>query len=186
MKIFQAALVFTAIASAALPVPALSGGQTTIAIPEIDEAIILSANGAFHFRAFGAEHAVEFAGPVELTGTYYYGGNQYNDTNTTDLSVYFAPDKASLARLPHFKLRGQPGDIFLTNPGAFRDAAIPRPEREAVQKKGAKYLSGRIDIWVDQLEAGIECDAPYFNARFLRMAQPPMRVALANMPDEGC
>lgn len=184
MKIIRALLICAAIA--ALPVPALSGGGTTIAIPENGDAIILPPGSALHFRAFGAEHAVEFAGPIELTGTYYYGDNQYNDTGTPDLSLYFVPDKASLARLPHFKLRGQPGDIYLTNPAAFLDAVIPKDQRAAVQKKGAKYLSGKVDIWVDQFEAGIECDAPYFNARFLRVAQPPLRVALTNMPDEGC
>jgi len=184
MKIIRALLICAAIA--ALPVPALSGGGTTIAIPENGDAIILPPGSALHFRAFGAEHAVEFAGPIELTGTYYYGDNQYNDTGTPDLSLYFVPDKASLARLPHFKLRGQPGDIYLTNPAAFLDAVIPKDRRAAVQKKGAKYLSGKVDIWVDQFEAGIECDAPYFNARFLRVAQPPLRVALTNMPDEGC
>lgn len=182
----RVALFCAAMASAVSPVPALSGAETTITIKENGDAIILPPGSPLHFRAFGAEHAVEFAGPIELTGTYYYGDNQHNDTNTPDLSLYFVPDKASLARMPHFKLRGQPGDIYLTNPEAFLDAVIPKADRAAVRKKGAKYLSGKVDIWVDQFEAGIECDAPYFNARFLRVAHAPLRVALANMPDEGC
>ena len=56
MKIIRALLICAAIA--ALPVPALSGGGTTIAIPENGDAIILPPGSALHFRAFGAEHAV--------------------------------------------------------------------------------------------------------------------------------
>lgn len=186
MNIFRAALVCAAIAGAALPMPALSGGETTIAIPESGDAIILPPNSSLHFRAFGPEHAVEFDGPVELSGTWYYGDNQFNDTDAVDATLYFVPDKASLSRLPRFKQRGQPGDIFLTNGADLLRAVASKTDQAKAEKKGSKYLSGKVDIWVDQFEAGIECDAPFFNARFLRMASPPLRVALSNMPDEGC
>jgi hypothetical protein len=167
------------------PVAALAG-EGAIRLSDNADTILIPDHSSLHFRAFGPENAVEFDGPIELTGTWYFGDNPYNDTNTPDLSLYFVPDKASLARLPRFATRGQPGDIFLTNPAAFLDAVVSREDRAKVQKKGAKYLSGKIDIWVDKFEAGIECDAPYFNARFLRVAKPPLRMALTGMPDEGC
>ena len=173
------------LATAFLLTPAIAADR---AIPRPDKAdtIVLPNNSPLHFRAFGDENAAKFDGPIELTGTWYYGDNQYNDTDTVDASLYFVPDRTSLARLPRFATRGQPGDIYLTNPGDFLNAVVPPVDRAKVQKKGTKYLSGKIDIWVDQFEAGVECDAPYFNARFLGVAKPPLRVALANLPDEGC
>lgn len=181
--------MFSAIAACAamvmLSVPAMSGSATTIAVPQDGDAIILPQGSPLHFRAFGAEAAAEFDGAIEVSGTWYYGDKQIDDGDT-GLSFYFVPDKTSLARLPRYKLRGQPTDIYLTNTGDLLNKVVTNADRAKVAKKGAKYLSGRIDIWVDKFEAGIECDAPYFNAHFLRIAQPPTRVALTNMPDEGC
>jgi len=168
-----------------LSAPALSA-VTTIAIPANDDAIILPEGSPLHFRKFGPEHAVEFDGAIELSGTWYYGDNQINDTDAADPTVYFVPDKASFARLPRFKLRGQPGSIYLTNENDLLKAVASKELRAKAEKKGGKYLSGHIDIWVDKFEAGIECDAPFFNAHFLRVAHPPQRVALGGMPEEGC
>jgi hypothetical protein len=38
----------------------------------------------------------------------------------------------------------------------------------------------------DRIEDGVECDAPFVNARFLSLAIPPLRVAMADMPHAGC
>ena len=179
--------VFAIVTAGLLLTPAIAApGARAIPVKAMDEVIYVPANSPLHFRSFGDESAAEFDGPIELSGTWYYGDNQYNDTNTPDLSLYFVPDPASFARLPHYKVRGQPGDLYITNPGDFLNAVIPSVDRAKVAKKDAKYLSGRIDIWVDRFEMGVECDAPFFNAHFLRVAKPPMRVALKDMPEEGC
>ena len=68
----------------------------------------------------------------------------------------------------------------------FLNKVVTNSDRAAVAKKGAKYLSGHVDIWVDKFEAIVECDAPNFDAHFLRIAQPPKRLAAANVPDGGC
>src|SRR5262249_36822772 len=108
-----------------LSVPAISA-VTTIAIPENGDAILLPQGSPLHFHKFGPEHAVEFDGAIELTGTWYYGDNQINDTNAADPTVYFVPDKVSFARLPRFKLRGQPGSIYLTNENDLVKAVVSK------------------------------------------------------------
>ncbi len=138
------------------------------------------------FRAFDKEGTAEFDGAVLLSGTYYYGDNQFNDGGDIDLTLYFVPDRSTAARLPHFKERGAPTAIYLSNAEAFAKSAIPKEKLARLNKKGTQYVSGKIDIWVDRFEAGIECDAPFFNARFQSVAGPPLRVALADLPDIGC
>lgn len=174
-----------AVAMTLLSAPTISAA-TMIVVPQTNDTVIIPKNNSLHFRAFGKEHALEFDGAIELTGTWYYGDNQFNDSDGAEPLLYFAPDKASFARLPRFKERGQPGYIYLSNSMDMLKSITSNAQRAKVEKKGGKYLSGHIDIWVDKFEAGIECDAPYFNAHFLRVAQPPMRVALGEMPEEGC
>jgi len=186
MKALHAVAILGCVVVMAISMPALSKGANVIAIPEAGgETIVLPHGSPLHFRAFGPEHVVEFDGPIEISGAWYYGSSQIDD-GTSDLALYFVPDKESLARLPRFKERGQPGDIYLTNSADLLKAITTKEDRAKAAKRGTKYLSGHVDIWVDKFEAGIECDAPYFNAHFLRIAQPPMRVALTTMPDEGC
>ncbi|HUB86069.1 MAG TPA: hypothetical protein VL971_10275 [Rhizomicrobium sp.] len=177
--------IFAATATAFLFSPAFAApGERAIPVKAMDEVLYVPANSPLHFRDFGDESAAEFDGAVELSGTWYFGGTP--DDPDAGPALEFVPDSASLARLPRYKTRGQPGDIFITNPGDFVHAVLSPADQAKADKKGAKYLSGKIDIWVDQFEAGVECDAPFFNAHFLRVARPPMRVALKDMPDEGC
>lgn len=103
-----------------------------------------------------------------------------------DTVVPVKADDASFARLPRFKLRSQPAYVFLTNGIDLLNAVASKSDQARAEKKGAKYISGKVAIWIDKFEAGIECDAPYFDAHFLRVAPPPSRVAFANMPEEGC
>lgn len=163
---------------------AAAPGERTIPVTAMDETIYVPANSPLHFRSFGDESAAEFDGPIELSGTWYFGATP--DDPDTGPALAFVPDKASFARLPRYKLRGQPGDIFITNPGDFVHAVLSPADQAKADRKGAKYLSGKIDIWIDRFEMGVECDAPFFNAHFLRVSKPPMRVALTGMPDEGC
>jgi hypothetical protein len=179
-------------ASALLMVSVMMWAQTAVAggtmfvMPDKADTIVMPAQSSLHFHAFTTENGATFDGPVELTGTYYYGAAVIDDGGTGEHSLYFRLDKTSLARLPHFQTRGQPNEIFVTNADAFAKAVIPADQRATALRKGGKYATGKADIWVDKFEAGIECDAPYFNAYFLSVDRPPLRVALADMPDMGC
>jgi hypothetical protein len=166
--------------------PALAG-EHVIAMPEGVDTVIMPASSRLHFRAVTKDHTVIFDGPVELTGNYYFGDNVYDDGgDSVEPTLYFLPDKASLARLPRFGSRGQPTEVYLNNPKDFAKAVISPADAKAALRKGGKYASGKADIWVDHFQAGIECDAPNFSANFLSVAHPPLRVALAAQPDVGC
>ncbi|MGN6514885.1 MAG: hypothetical protein ACTHLR_03480 [Rhizomicrobium sp.] len=165
--------------------PAFSKGDTVVPVKADDDALIVPAGSPLHFRSFGAESVGEFDGAIELSGTWYYGNDPLNEGDT-GANFYFVPDDASFARLPRFKQRSQPAYVFLTNAIDLLNAVASKSDQAKAEKKGATYISGKVAIWIDKFEAGIECDAPYFDAHFLRVAQPPSRVALANMPEEGC
>jgi hypothetical protein len=177
--------IFAIATAGLLLTPALAApGERAIPVTAMDEVLYLPANSPLHFRSFGDESAAEFDGAIELSGTWYYGG--IPDDPDSGTALEFVPDSASLARLPRYKEHGRPGYVFITNPGDFIRAALSPADQAKANKTSAKYLSGKTDIWVDKFEAGVECDAPFFNAHFLRVAKPPMRVALRDMPDEGC
>jgi hypothetical protein len=144
------------------------------------DSIVLPDNSTLRFRAFDTEGTAKFDGAVELSGTYYYGDTELDD-DTKETALYLKPDAVTKARLPHFKTRGFPDFIYLSNSAAFAKAVIAK----ASIKKG-KVVSGKIDIMADRAEAGIQCDTPYFNARFVSVAHPPMRVANTDMPDVDC
>jgi hypothetical protein len=160
--------------------PALADAAKIIARADKADSIVVPADSTLRFRAFDTEGTAKFDGAIELSGTYYYGDTQLDD-GTTETTLYLMPDAATKARLPHFKTRGLPDSIFLSNGAAFAKAVIAKGSI----KKG-KVVSGKIDIMADRFEAGIECDAPFFNARFLSVAHPPLRVANTDMPDVGC
>jgi hypothetical protein len=161
-------------------------GERIIQMPADVDTLIVPANSILRFRSVTTDHTAIFDGPVELSGTYYYGDNVYNDGAGINPALYFVPDKASLARLPRFGHRGQPSEIYLKNQNDFVKAVIAPADAKAALRKGGKYASGKADIWVDHFQAGIECDAPNFTAHFLSVAHPPLRVALAATPDVGC
>ena len=162
-------------------------GGRVIALPDRADTIILPASSSLHFRAITKDNTVTFDGPVEVSGTYYYGDNVYDDGTATVVPLlYLVLDKVSLARLPRFGTRGQPGELYFTNQNDLARAIVPPADAKAAMRKGGKYASGKADIWVDRFQAGIECDAPNFTAHFLSVAHPSLHMALAMQPDVGC
>lgn len=174
------AMVF-GIAASAIPSPA-----QIITRADRADSIVIPAGSTLRFQQFDRDGTAKFAGSAVLSGTYYYGANAMEDGTAGEPTVYFVPDETTKARLPYFRERGAPAEIYISNPKAFVKAAIPRQRVAGFVANRTKYLSGKIDIRVDQFEAGIECDAPFFNARFAALAHPPLKVALADLPDAGC
>lgn len=159
-----------------------SGAATHVALPSIQESIVIPDGSSLAFRSFDKDNiAVHFSGRIELSGIYFYGDNVF-DSPDNGKAVYFKPDRASMARLPYFIQRGRPDDIFLSNPAAFARAVVPHG---MTMRKAAPYATGHITIIVDRFEASIECDAPNYTARFVSVVKPaPVRFAA--IPDIGC
>jgi hypothetical protein len=128
----------------------------------------------------------KFQGKIALSGTYYYGANAMQGGTAGEPTLYFVPDRPTKAQRPSFRERGTPAEIYISNPNTFIRAAVPQQRPSQLVPNRGKYLSGKIDIWVDHFEAGIECDAPFFNARFVSVARRTLKIALATLPDVGC
>ncbi|HWD49069.1 MAG TPA: hypothetical protein VG309_04045 [Rhizomicrobium sp.] len=174
--------VFAAIVAVVFAAKALAG-NIALPMPDNADTILYSEKSPLHFKSFGTDNTVNFVGVLELRGTYYYGRNTLDDGSVATV-LYFLPDRATAARLPEFKVRGRPESIYLSNEAGFAREVIPAYERTGLKKD--KFISGHADVLVDRFQAGIECDAPYFNAHFLRVAHSPVTLAMANLPDIGC
>jgi hypothetical protein len=138
--------------------------------------------------------AAIFKGQVLLTGTYFYGDSEFNDSGDEDPSAYefwpqayIALDKEVAVRLPHFVKRNDAAryTIYLTNPETFAEAIVPTSIAERVRCRTCEAASGRIEIWVDQFSAKIQCDKPHFEARFLRVHKSPPN-GLSKLPSQAC
>lgn len=174
--------IFAAVLAVAFAGEAFAGNIAR-PTPNNADTILYSEKSPLHLKSFGTENTADFVGVIELSGTYYYGRNALDD-GSVETTLYFLPDHATALRLPKFKTRGQPDSIYLSNEAGFAREVIPAYERSGLRK--GKFLSGHADILVDGFQAGIQCDAPYFNAHFLRVAHSPVTVATANLPDIGC
>jgi hypothetical protein len=175
-------LIFAAVFAFVFASEAMAG-NIALPMPDNADTIMYSEKGPLRLKSFGSDNTANFNGVFELSGTYYYGRNTLDD-GSLETTLYFLPDRATASRLPRFKVRGQPRSIYLSNEAGFAREVIPAYERTGLKKD--KFLSGHADILVDQFQAGIQCDAPYFNAHFLRVAHSPVTVAMANLPDIGC
>lgn len=165
--------------------PAVSGPAKPTVVKGGIEEMLLPAGSQLHFKKTGQDGAVYFDGPVEISGTYYYSENKTDDG--VDRALFIKPDRASVARLPSFKDHGLADNIYLSNEQAFAKAAISPDKLAHLKQDGTHYISGKTDVIADQFQAGIECDVPNAQARFVSLAHAAMMASLAiPSDDEGC
>jgi hypothetical protein len=189
MKSVIAAFAFLfAVASSVSAEPQISfdGGIDRIAVP---------ANSPIRYAGMHKEHGDSvalFRGKFLLTGTYYYGDNDFNDSGDEkpseyvfDPQAYIIPDRDIAERLPHFVIRNGKQTIFLTNPVAFARAAVTKQEARRVRCRTCGDATGRIAIWVDRFSASIDCDSPSYDVHFLSVANP-IKTVIVPKPDRGC
>jgi hypothetical protein len=168
------------------PQISFDGGIDRIAVP---------ANSPVRYvgmRKENGDPVASFHGKFLLTGTYYYGDNDFNDSGDEkpseyvfDPQAYIIPDRDIAGQLPHFVVRNGRQTIFLTNPVAFARAVVPERDAHRVRCRSCGDATGHIAIWVDHFSAGIDCDAPSYDARFLSVANP-IKTAIVPKPDRAC
>jgi hypothetical protein len=152
------------------------------------EALIVPADSPVHFRRWDKYGYAQFDGSFVLTGTFEYGcGGNCADyegpIEEADLQLRVVPDPSVAVSLPNWKIRHSDLLILVTNAKSLvRMFASPR-QHAALRAGKIKDLRGRISIVVDHFRAGIECDAPSFDARFVRIVRPPKLAS--NIPDGG-
>jgi hypothetical protein len=168
----------------AQPVLAAPAG---IVLPDKADTIIVPAGSPLKFSKFDAENQAVFTGNLTLSGTFYYGDNEYNDGNTVDLTLYFVPDAATVAHLPYLKTRGKAENIVVTDGAKFGAAVLTKAQAATLSKKGAPfpYATGHATLTVDHFTAGVVCDVSSFSARFVSVGKP-VTVTIGKFPGGGC
>ncbi|HZQ39378.1 MAG TPA: hypothetical protein VFA87_01245 [Rhizomicrobium sp.] len=185
-----------AIAVFAIALAAISSARADWEIPFNTDRISVPADSPVHYsgssKKYGDEPVATFPGKFLLTGTYYYGDNDFNDSGDQnpskyifDPTAYIVPDAVIAARLPHFVARGGPSSIFLKNPVAFARAVVPDRAARRVRCRTCGVASGHIAIWVDQLTIGIVCDKPDYEAHFLSIDRS-RKLTLVPRPSHAC
>jgi len=181
-----------------LSVPALSATPAPqgIPFPNTRDSVVIPVGTSiryFGIRNREGEPVAIFQGRLMLAGTYYYGDNEFNDSGDEkpsdyrfDPEAYIIPDADTVARLPHFAIRNRrPYTILINNPNAFAKAVLSRTAQRRVRCRNCGVASGHIAIWVDQFSAGIVCDAPDYEVRFLSIYMAA-HSAMMPKPNRAC
>lgn len=156
-----------------LSAPTYAAKPTIISRPDADS-LSVPAGSPLHFRTFDKDNTAKFDGKIMISGTYYYDAGEDADGAV----LHIVPDRETWSRLPHYKDHGTPDEIYFSNALAFAKAVN--------LVKSRRTLTGQTQIWADRFEAGIECDVPFFNARFVELAKPAVKLAAKDLEDNGC
>lgn len=186
-----ACLMFLSLSAIAAPPE-----QKAIPYPNSTDSVVVPADSPVQYyetkKDRNGEDIVTFQGRFLLTGTYYYGDNDFNDSGEDHPSeyvflpqAYIVPDDKVAAQLPHFAIRDGRRAIFISNPITFANAVVSKTEARRVRCRACGDATGHIAIWVDQFSAGIVCDAPFYLTRFLSVYKPAP-LAIARRPHRGC
>jgi hypothetical protein len=176
-------------ATAALPEP------KSIPYPNTTDSVVVPADSPVQYsgaKKKDGEDVLTFKGRFLLTGTFYYGDNDFNDSGDDHPSeyvflpqAYIIPDDNVAAQLPRFAIRNGRQTIFISNPTTFAKAAISKTEVRRVRCRTCGDVTGHIAIWVDQFSAGIACDAPSYVVRFVSVDKPTT-LTLVPKSDRAC
>lgn len=177
-----------------LPAVAASPDPKTVPFGNSDR-LIVPTDSPVRFSGFDSKQppmTAAFEGRFLLTGTYYYGDNDFNDSGDDDPSLYaflpqayIIPDDDVATRLPRFAIRNRRQTIFISNPSAFAGAVVSKALARRVRCRHCGDVTGHIAIWVDRFTAGIECDNSVYEVRFLSIYKPA-RLALVPRPSRSC
>jgi len=178
--------------------PALACVLALIALPAVaapgdapiryrNDRIMVPPGSPLHFSGYDKQHdgAVTFRGRFLLTGTFYYGDNDFNDSDTFLAEAVIFTDKAVLDRLPRFAAHDAANVIHISNPDAFAKAVLPKSFQARVKNGANRYATGHVAIWVDEFSAGMACNAASYEVRFVKIERPTS-VRLGGIPHLPC
>jgi hypothetical protein len=150
--------------------------------PPDTEAMILPAGSPMHLASFPRdfESNAKFHGRFTLSGAYKV--QRYGE----ETSATIKPDKTSLKLLPYWRDHGGPDEVNISNAEAFAEAVLSPAELQALKAKKGRSPHGRITIIADDYSTSIECDVASFEARFISVVIPAVRIAANPTSEEGC
>jgi hypothetical protein len=129
---------------------------------------------------------VIFRGRFLLTGTFYYGDEEFDGERSATPSAVIFTDKAVVNRLPRFAAHDAPNMIHISNPDAFAKAVLPKSFMARVKNGAAnRYATGHVAVWVDAFSAGMACNAASYEVRFVKL-EHPTSVRIGGIPHLPC
>ena len=126
------------------------------------------------------ESNAKFHGRFTISGAYKV--ERYGDETTAAIK----PDKTSLKLLPYWREHGGPDEINISNAEAFAQAVLSPAELQMLKAKKGRAPHGNITIVADDYSTSIECDVASFEARFISVVKPAVRIAANPTSEEGC
>lgn len=129
--------------------------------------------GPLRFAQFEADGA-HFRGRVRIAGHLVYGhrGHSLQVPDISKPGLYFVPNQKSQALLPYWPTRGPVQEVYFTNSDDFIKVAVPSAVSAQVVQRKSKSVTGEMTIVIDSYVADVECDSPYYSARFVRVVLP--------------
>ena len=156
--------------------------------PGDEEGLVIPASSPVRFTHWDKEHYARFSGRFVLTGTFVYGCNVEcgPPMQDADIEADIIPDPALAAALPHWKLRNGDLLIYLVDGERLAKQIVTRRERAALMAGKVPDVRKHVAIVVDDFQTGIECDSPFFSARFIALAKPVQIAQRKVEPNYGC
>lgn len=150
--------------------------------PPDTEAMIVPAGSPMKLASFPRdfESNAKFHGRFTISGAYKV--ERYGDETTAAIK----PDKTSLKLLPYWREHGGPHEINISNADAFAEAVLSPAELQMLKAKKGRSPHGRITIVADDYSTSIECDVASFEAHFVSVVKPAIRIAASPTSEEGC
>ncbi len=148
------------------------------------EAILVPGQSPVRFVSFSREQDLPptavFHGRFRLSGTYEV------EVFEDGFFVSMWPDVKSRRVLPSWRQRGGPQVIGLSNSSAFAQAVVPKAKLQELRAGKLSSIRGRVTIIAEDYETSIECDAPYFNARYIAIVRPALAATAKPKTVESC
>jgi hypothetical protein len=174
-----------ALALIALPVLAAPGDAP---IRYRNDHMLVPKASPVHFSGYDKRRDGEviFRGRFLLTGTFYYGDEEFDGGRSFTPSAVIFTDKTVADRLPRFAAHDAANVIHVSNPDAFAKAVLPKSFQARVRNKATnRYATGHVAIWVDAFSAGMACNTASYEVRFVKL-EHPTSVRLGGIPHLPC
>lgn len=153
------------------------GGPFAAAAQAQDMTLQVPADSLVRVLSYDRESVTaEFSpGRFTLSGAFRYGCGDACEKpfRQGDMQLEFVPDPKVAARLPRWKGYTTSLAIEIDEGDAFAAKVIPPQVMQELLQGRRKWVTGRATIVVDGFHSGVDCDAAWYSARFVSLAEPP-------------
>ena len=175
-----------ALAGAALAAATPPSAEYPLADVE-GEALVVPATSPVAFTGF-EDHLGRFRGQFELKGTLVYRCSVDCDLpiDPRNLTVFVVPNERMAPILPYWKTRRGQIHVYFENDETLANAVITEAERDRLISGKLAEVRKRVALTIDDFRLGLDCDSASYQARFVALAQPAVRIASKEEIDTAC